>query len=172
MPRSDLCRSFEEVLPALAAGEACEPALAAHGEECGVCSAALRRERRLVSMLRALPAAPAGEVPVPALPPLPGDFAAASSGPARLFRLPAAVAALAAAVLAAIAVGIATRGGLGGEAGDASSADAGILAAVPAVVGDLRIVDTREFSAGPDDRLLAITGGPEAVAARHSASGR
>lgn len=172
MPRPDPCLAFDEVLPALAAGETCDPAVAGHADACEACASALRRERRLVAMLRALPAAPAGDIPVPALPALPGDEADAAVRRFRVFRLPAVAAALAAAVLAAVAVGIATRGGLGGDAGDGASGDAGTLASAPALVGDLRIVDTLEFSAGPDDRLLAITGGPEAVAARHSASAR
>ena len=114
--------------------------LAAHAATCDVCRDLLRQQTRLVQMLGALPAAPRADLEPPALPGVPG-------GRLLPLRLPAWTAAAAAAALVA-AVGWRV-----------SATD----------VNRVRVVGVVDVAGAPpqvDERLLALTGGIEAVAMR------
>src|SRR5687767_13676936 len=92
------CVDLRDELPALAGGSV-TPELdgraASHAEACPPCARLLARERRLVALLRALPAAPDLPVAPPRLP--------AEVGGGRILRWPGIAAACSAAGLVAAA---------------------------------------------------------------------
>jgi hypothetical protein len=130
------CRRFRERLDE-ASADAPPQDVAAHVAACPDCARVLARQRTLVRALSQWPEAPAVELRAPALPSTPGG---------RLLPLPAWAAAAAAAALVAVAWGVAERG-----------------------TDRVRVERVVDVAGGPpqvDERLLALTGGVEAVAMR------
>jgi hypothetical protein len=151
------CAEVERNAADLAAGDlvgAVAVELRRHAEACGRCRDVLAREARLQSALTALPA---GSGP-PAAPRLPGD-----TGLRLLRGRPIRRVAWAASAAAVVALATIGAWRLRHDPSDAGR-DA---AAVP-----LRVVDADGPFPSWDERLLALTAGAEAVAARRPAEGR
>ena len=130
-----------------------EPELASlrtHGERCEPCAGVLRSHGALVDALSSLPKEPGLDIPVPALP----------AGRVIPLRTKVAAAAVAAALLSAVAVGMVQS--------SLSTADLLCeMAGTPIRVD--RVVDAAESPDAPDEELLALTVGWEAVASRRPA---
>lgn len=145
------CALLPDEVVDLAAGRL-DPARAeaweAHAASCGECSVELRRERRLQSLLAAMPDAPGVDLPVPTLPAAPVLRPALRWGWA-----------------AAVAAAVATVWALRLSPDDATNPD-------PHELGALRIVDVDDPSLAWDDGLLAMVAGAEAVASRRLADVR
>jgi len=132
------CRPFRDALDE-ATADPLPPAAAAHVASCTDCARIVARQRTLVRALSQWPAAPAVDLRPPVLPPTPG-------GRLLPMRAPAWTVAAAAVVLAVTAWTLIDRG-----------ADR---------VRVERVVDVAGGPPPVDDRLLALTGGVEAVAMR------
>jgi hypothetical protein len=137
------CRPFHDALEEATANspspDSPSPELAAHVAQCRDCAKVLARQRALVRTLSLWPAAPSVDLRPPVLPSTPG-------GRLIPMRAPAWGVASAAAVLVAAAWIVAARG-----------------------VERVRIERVVDVAGGPplvDERLLALTGGVEAVAMR------
>ena len=120
-------------------GRADDSRIAAHLVSCADCALLVARQRRLVEMLTSLPAAPRADFGPPRLP-------AAPRGALLRMRPAAWVASAAAAVLVAVAWHWSAR-----EAERVQVES---------------VVDVAEAPPPLDERLLALTAGPEAVAMR------
>ena len=129
------CKSLRERLDEAVAGA--RPELLEHVRDCAACAELVRRERSLVRVLSALPRAPLAEFPAP-------DVAAAPV--LRMGRLARAswIAAAAAALLGAVVLH---------ESGSRQ-----------AYVRVDAVVDVADAPLPPDDSLLALMAGVEAVA--------
>ncbi len=114
-------------------------ALRTHASACGSCASVLARQTRLSSILRSLPAAPSVELVAPSLP------------RGRVLRVAGAAAAAAAAVVISVTL-------LMVEDRDLEAAF------VPVRV--LHVQDLAERAPLPDDDILSLTSGLEAVALR------
>jgi anti-sigma factor RsiW len=157
------CRLLNEHLVELVEGgldAAQARSLRAHAATCPACARQLELEERLVQALRDVPAAPAIEVPVPDPEPAP----IRRLHPVRLAMGGAAAAAAAILVVAAL------LGGFERVPPVAPSGDD--VADTQRPVEILTVVESSDDAPLPDDGLLALTAGVEAVVMRRPAQAR
>jgi hypothetical protein len=142
-----LCRRVEDHLDEVLDGRS--PDLADHVAHCSHCARIAARQKRLEVLFASLPRAPRAQLAAPALPDAPaGRVFVLRMPPVPLASLRWAAAAVAAALLVATSARFALRG-----------------AGARTVRVD-RVVDVADAPPIVDERLLALTGGFEAVAMR------
>ena len=156
------CTELREHVVELVEGDldrATDVRLRAHAARCGACARLIAVEEDVVAALRSWPPPPAMEIPVPELPRAPALSLAS-------VRLAALGAVAAAALLLGTFVWLA---GPGRPYADLSGRES---AGTARTVHIREVIPSAEETPLPDDDLLALTAGVEAVVMRRPAQGR